>query len=182
MRDALRLLPVIVRNWLRTRAQLELEILALRHQLSVLQREQDRRPRLTSFDRIFWVWLYRLWPGCLDAVAIPDSLVARKRLSRAAPGTASWSRQDRCLPAGRWTSSSLRTSRGLIRAAVRIRLVSSPVGSHRSRRPPSRPRHAVPRLNRRFHDGCVTFGQSHGPATIHISAIEDWAEPEFGPN
>lgn len=77
MRDALRLLPVIVRNWLRTRAQLQLEILALRHQLTVLQREQDRRPRFTSFDRIFWVWLYRLWPGCLDALAImkPETVV-----------------------------------------------------------------------------------------------------------
>ena len=31
-------------------------------------------------------------------------------------------------------------------------------------------------------DGCVTFGQSHGPVAIHISAIEDWAEPEFGPD
>jgi hypothetical protein len=77
MRDALRLLPVIVRNWLRARAQLQLEILAPRHQLTVLQREQDRRPRLTSFDRIFWVWLYRLWPGCLDALAImkPETVV-----------------------------------------------------------------------------------------------------------
>ncbi len=61
MRDALRLLPVNVRNWFRTRAQLQLEILALRHQLTVLQRQQNRRPRLTSFDRVFWVWLYRLW-------------------------------------------------------------------------------------------------------------------------
>ena len=77
MRDALRLLPVIVRHWLSTRAQLQLEILALRHQLNVLQREQDRRPRFTSFDRIFWVWLYRLWPGCLDALAImkPETVV-----------------------------------------------------------------------------------------------------------
>ena len=77
MHDALRLLPVIVRHWLRTRAQLQLEILALRHQLSVLQRQQDRRPRFTSFDRIFWVWLYRLWPGCLDALAImkPETVV-----------------------------------------------------------------------------------------------------------
>ena len=77
MRDALRLLPVIVRNWLRTRAQLQLEILALRHRLAVLQRQQNRRPRFTSFDRIFWVWLYRLWPGCLDALAImkPETVV-----------------------------------------------------------------------------------------------------------
>ncbi len=77
MGDALRLLPVIVRNWLKTRAQLQFEILALRHQLSVLQREQDRRPRFTTFDRIFWVCLYRLWPGCLDALAImkPETVV-----------------------------------------------------------------------------------------------------------
>ncbi len=71
MRDALRLLPVIVqyrRNWRRTRAQPQLEILALRHQLTVLQRQQNRRPRLTSFDRVLWVWPYRWWPGCLDAL------------------------------------------------------------------------------------------------------------------
>ena len=65
---------------------------------------------------------------------------------------------------------------------ARYPAVSYPVGSHRSRRPPSLPRHAVPRLSHRFNDGCVTFGQSHGPAAIHISAIEDWAEPEFGPD
>ncbi|MEE8286673.1 MAG: integrase core domain-containing protein [Gammaproteobacteria bacterium] len=60
--------------------------------------------------------------------------------------------------------------------------VSSPVGSHRSRRPPSLPRHAVARLNHSFNDGCVTFGPSHGPVAIHISAIEGWAEPQFGPD
>ena len=31
-----------------------------------------------------------------------------------------------------------------------------------------------------INDGCVTFGLSHGPVAIHISAINDWAEPEFG--
>lgn len=81
MRDALPLLPVIVRNWLRTRVQLQLEILALHHQLSVLQREQNRRPRLTPFDRIFWVWLYRLWPGCLSALVIvkPETVIGWHR-------------------------------------------------------------------------------------------------------
>ena len=54
------------------------------------------------------------------------------------------------------------------------------VGCHRSRRPPSLPRHAVPRLNHSFNDRCMTFGQSHGRVAIHISAIENWAEPEFG--
>ncbi len=60
--------------------------------------------------------------------------------------------------------------------------VSSLAGSHRSRRPPSLPRHTVPPPNHRFNDGRVTFGQSHGPVAIQISAIEDWAEPEFGPD
>ncbi len=43
----------------------------------------------------------------------------------------------------------------------------------------------VPRSSLRsspFNDGCVTFGHSHGPVAIHLSAIEDWAEPEFGPD
>ncbi len=63
--------------WLKSRAQPQLEILALRHQLTVLQRQQNKRPRLTSFDRVFWVWLYRLWPDCLDALAImkPETVV-----------------------------------------------------------------------------------------------------------
>ena len=37
-------------------------------------------------------------------------------------------------------------------------------------------------LNRRFCDGCVTFGQSHGRLAIHISAMEDRADPELGPD
>ena len=77
MRDALRLLLSMLQFWLKSRAQPQLEILALRHQLSVLQRQQNRRPRLTSFDRVFWIWLYRLWPDCLDALAImkPETVV-----------------------------------------------------------------------------------------------------------
>jgi hypothetical protein len=81
MRDALRLLLSIIRIWLGTRAELQLEILALRHQLTVLQRQRNRRPRLTSFDRTLWVWLYRLWPSCLDALVVvkPEIVVAWHR-------------------------------------------------------------------------------------------------------
>jgi putative transposase len=52
-----------LRSFLRSRAALHAEILALRHQLLVLQRSTRDRPlRLRAVDRIFWVWLSRLWP------------------------------------------------------------------------------------------------------------------------
>ena len=55
---------------LRSRAALELEILALRHQLLVLNRQRSGRPRLSSIDRFLWIWLYRLWPRCLSAMVL----------------------------------------------------------------------------------------------------------------
>ena len=45
----------------RSRAALHLEILALRHQLSVVQRSRRPRLRLTSADRMLWTWLSRVW-------------------------------------------------------------------------------------------------------------------------
>ena len=62
---------------LRDRAALQLELIALRHQLAVLERKRTTRIRLTRFDRFFWVWLYRVWPGCLDAVVIvqPETVI-----------------------------------------------------------------------------------------------------------
>ena len=29
-----------------------------------------RPPRLSSIDRVLWVWLYRLWPRCLNAMVL----------------------------------------------------------------------------------------------------------------
>jgi putative transposase len=57
----------------RSRAALELEVVALRHQLVVLRRQQPGRPRLTSLDRLLWVWLYRLWPRCLKVMVLVKS-------------------------------------------------------------------------------------------------------------
>src|SRR5882724_3355772 len=54
----------------RSRAVLELENLALRHQLHVLRRRRPDRPRLFTIDRLRWVWLYRLWPRCLDTMVL----------------------------------------------------------------------------------------------------------------
>ncbi len=58
----------------RTRAALQAEILALRHQLAVFQKNAPRRLRLRRCDRLLWVVLYRFWSGwrrCLQMVQ-PD--------------------------------------------------------------------------------------------------------------
>ena len=61
-------------SWLadrfRSRVELELEVIALRHQPAVLRRQRPGRPRLYSIDRFLWVWLYRLWPRCLDLMVL----------------------------------------------------------------------------------------------------------------
>jgi hypothetical protein len=61
----------------RTRAVVELENLALRHQLHVLRRQRPGRLQLITFDRLLWVWLYRLWPRCLDTMVLvkPSTVV-----------------------------------------------------------------------------------------------------------
>jgi hypothetical protein len=54
----------------RSRAVLELENLALRHQVHVLRRHRPGRLRLLAIDRWLWVWLYRLWPRCLVTLVL----------------------------------------------------------------------------------------------------------------
>jgi hypothetical protein len=38
----------------RSRTALQVEILALRHQIGVLRRSANKRPKLTEVDRVFW--------------------------------------------------------------------------------------------------------------------------------
>jgi hypothetical protein len=66
------ILPLLaaVATLFRSRAALELEILALRHQIFVLQRGAKTRPRLTSVDRFLWVILSRVWGDWRSALAI----------------------------------------------------------------------------------------------------------------
>jgi hypothetical protein len=54
----------------RRRASLELELIALRHQVSVLRRQHAGRLRLFTADRLLWVWLYRVWPQVLNAMVL----------------------------------------------------------------------------------------------------------------
>jgi len=55
--------PGTLRSCFQTRAALQLEILALRHQINVLRRAQRGRVRLTRVDRLLWTWLLHLWSG-----------------------------------------------------------------------------------------------------------------------
>jgi transposase InsO family protein len=56
---------------------MQLEILALRHQLAVYQRAMSR-PRIQPTDRLLWSWLARLWAGWQDALAFvqPRTVIA----------------------------------------------------------------------------------------------------------
>jgi hypothetical protein len=63
MRDLLKLIWCIVIGLVRSRASLEAEILALRHQLNVLKRKAPKRLVFSTFDRLIFASLYRLAPG-----------------------------------------------------------------------------------------------------------------------
>ena len=64
----------------RSSAQTQIEILALRHQIGVLQR-QCPRPRLRTVDRRFWLFLFRFWSRWESALAIlkPNTIVGWHR-------------------------------------------------------------------------------------------------------
>jgi len=59
-----------------TRAALAAENLALRQQLALL-RQSVKRPKLRPRDRVFWVWLSRLWRNWRSVLVIvqPDTVV-----------------------------------------------------------------------------------------------------------
>src|SRR5271166_4498347 len=80
----------------RTRAALQAEILALRHQLAVFQKNAPRRLRIHRCDRLLWVVLYRFWSGwrrCLEMVQ-PDTVLRWHRRAFAWH----WTRKSRRLP------------------------------------------------------------------------------------
>ena len=74
-------LLLTLRGMARSRAALHLEVLALRHQLEVLQRSQPRRLRLVQADRWLWTWLSRVWTAWRTALVIvkPETVMAWHR-------------------------------------------------------------------------------------------------------
>ena len=72
----LRIVLVLMHNLFRNRRELALENLALRQQLTVFEAKK-LRPRLRKRDRIFWVWLSRIWAGWRTVLVIvqPDTVI-----------------------------------------------------------------------------------------------------------
>ena len=72
----LRLLAALFTRCFRSRRDLLLENLALRHQLAVLGRKHPK-PRFGPSDRLFWILLQRLWPGWKRALILvqPETVV-----------------------------------------------------------------------------------------------------------
>ena len=70
-----------LRGLAQSRAALHVEVLALRHQLQVLQRTRPRRLRLATADRWLWVWLSRVWTAWRTALVIvkPETVIAWHR-------------------------------------------------------------------------------------------------------
>ena len=64
-----------------SRAALHLEVLALRHQLQVLQRSRPRALGLGQADRWLWTWLSRVWTAWRTALVIvkPETVIAWHR-------------------------------------------------------------------------------------------------------
>jgi putative transposase len=112
-------------SWLvgrfRNRAELDLEVIALRHQLAVLRSQHPGRSWLSALDRLLWIWLYQVWPGCLNLMVLVK------------PATAvQWHRQGFRLY-WRWRSRSGRPSVGReVRDLIRQMNSANPLWVHRA--------------------------------------------------
>ena len=60
-----------------SRASREAEVAALRHQLSVLQRQSPKRASFFTLDRLIFIVLFRISPGIIDALMIvePETVI-----------------------------------------------------------------------------------------------------------
>jgi hypothetical protein len=65
---------------LQSRWAMQLQILALQHQVAAYK-QTVHRPQLRSTDRLLWAWLSRLWPAWQSALAFvqPRTVIAWQR-------------------------------------------------------------------------------------------------------
>ena len=151
MPPIVRALLAFVTSLFRSRLSLQLEILALRHQLTLYQRS-SRRPHVQPSDRILWSWLSRGWARWREVLVFvqPATVLAWQRqrfrdhwahLSRRHPGRPAIGQELRALireisaANPRWGSPRIL---GELRK-LGIPVAKSPVEKYRvhPRRPPS---------------------------------------------
>jgi hypothetical protein len=62
---------------IRSRTSLELDVIALRHQLGVLKRQRPGRARFFFADRLLWIWLCRIHGELLKLASLSRRPQAR---------------------------------------------------------------------------------------------------------
>ena len=104
----------VTRGEPRSRTELVLEAIALRHQIAVLKRSRTRRPCFRGWDRFFWVLLSWWWPRWRQALMIvqPETVVRWRHDG--------WSALWRYSSRGRWRGGRPRVSRELRQLIVRM--------------------------------------------------------------
>jgi hypothetical protein len=70
------MIGVFLRSLLCRQAELAAENLALRQQLAALE-HSAKRPKLRNRDRVFWVWLSRVWSNWRTVLLIvqPETVI-----------------------------------------------------------------------------------------------------------
>jgi hypothetical protein len=91
----LQVVTILFRLLLQSRAALAAENLALRQQIAILQRSV-KRPRVHRRDRIFWVWISRLWRGWRSSLLVvqPETVIRWHRKGFRLYWR--WNSRDRC--------------------------------------------------------------------------------------
>src|SRR5437016_4335376 len=142
----------LVTSTFHNRAELHAEILALRHQLAVLQRHAPRRLCLKRSDRLLWILLARFWSSWRSSLQIVQPATVLRwqrrafvwywaRKSRRAPGRPEVSREIRDLIRNMSQANPLwgapRIHGELLKLGIEV--AQSTVAKYllRSRRPPS---------------------------------------------
>jgi hypothetical protein len=89
----------------RSRTELVFEMIALRHQVAVLNRSGTRRPCFGFWDRLFWILLSWWWPRWFESLMIiqPETVKRWRRYG--------WSGLWRYRSGGRWRGGRPRVSR-----------------------------------------------------------------------
>lgn len=83
-----RALLAFVASLFRSRVSLQLEILALRHQLALYRRSR-RRPHIRPSDRILWSWLAWGWARWREVLVFVQPATRARLAAQTLPGLTS---------------------------------------------------------------------------------------------